>query len=110
VRQDFSLGAASNITWQRVEGDNFTAKGGVLRKVGGGRAGAASVETITHSAIANQGVSWRVGATGHDCEIGLRYSADEDFTIETFTYKGKRMCLISEHGETLSCIADDCAI
>ena len=77
VRQDFSLGAASNITWQRVEGDNFTAQGGVLRNVGNGRAGAASVETITHSAIANQSVSWGVGANGHHCTTGLRHNADD---------------------------------
>jgi hypothetical protein len=102
MRQDFSEGAASSITWQRVEGDNFTAQGGVLRNVGTGDGGAASVETIMHSAIANQGVSWRVGAAGHDCRIGLRHSADVDFTIATFTYEGGITCMVQEHWETLT--------
>jgi hypothetical protein len=111
VRQDFSLGAASNITWQRVKGDNFTAQGGVLRNVGDGDGGAASVETITHSAIATQGVSWRVGATGHDCEIGLRHSADSAFTllISPHSFKrGKLMCLVYEHGKALTRGSDNC--
>jgi hypothetical protein len=105
VRQDFSMGAASNITWQGVEGDNFTAKGGVLRKVGDGRAEAASVETITHSAIATQGVSWRVGATGNTCKTGLKHEADVDFTILTLPnplHRSIIMCMVYEHGAALT--------
>jgi hypothetical protein len=101
------MGSASNITWQGVEGDNFTAQGGVLRNVGNGRGGAASVETITHSAIATQGVSWRVGAYGHDCRIGLRHSADIDFSLSTRTSPyscppGAIICLVYEHGKALT--------
>jgi hypothetical protein len=110
VRQDFSLGAASSITWQHVHGDNFTAQGGVLRNVGDGDGGAASVETITHSAIATQGVSWRVGAAGHDCKIGLRHSADSAFTllVSPHSFKhGKIMCMVYEHGVLLMSI-DNC--
>jgi hypothetical protein len=105
VRQDFSLGAASNITWQQVHGDNFTAQGGVLRNVGNGDGGAASVETITHSAIATQGVSWRVGATGHNCKIGLRHSVDENFSLKTAPHSfhpGKTVCLVYVHGKPIT--------
>jgi hypothetical protein len=99
VRQDFSLGAASSITWQRVQGENFTAQGGVLRNIGTGCAGAASVETITHSAIATQGVSWRVGATGHRCEIGLRHNAEVDFTLSVYiSFVGGLRCVVNEQG------------
>jgi hypothetical protein len=104
VRQDFSLGAASSITWQGVRGDNFTAQGSLLRNIGRAYGGAASVETITHSAIANQGVSWRVGATGHHCEIGLRHNADVDFSLSTAPhsfYPGKITCMVYELGEAL---------
>jgi hypothetical protein len=104
VRQDFSMGAASSITWQGVYGKNFTAQGSLLRNVGDGDGGAESVETITHSALTTQGVSWRVGAAGNDCQISLRHNADVDFTIMTFSDcdDGEIICLVYEHGDALT--------
>jgi hypothetical protein len=79
VREDFSLGATSNInTWKDVRGTGFAAEGGVLKQVGeqvnGGatNTGAAfSVETTTRN-VAAQRPEARGGAdTNDDFQIVL---------------------------------------